>query len=80
MIKYLLVGILLLSSTCLNAEMLRKSTNKQGDVLISVFNDTANHLTCQIWNVTYFVDFTIAPNTSSRWYVEPINEYEWECY
>jgi hypothetical protein len=80
MIKYILLGLILLVSFSLSAEKLLKSVSEQGEKFIGVMNDTSYPLVCQIWNDTYFVDFTVAPSTSSRWYIEPTEAYSWECH
>lgn len=56
-----------------------RAIGKRGQVLIRVINHTSEPMLCILSAVNYYEDFYVKPNTSSRWYVEPVQPYSLTC-
>jgi len=79
MIKYILIGLLLVVSLAGQTAVVDKMVSRNGDLLIRVSNIENYTVQCQIWNDTYYVEFNLGPMRTSRWYIEPYGNYTVEC-
>ena len=81
--KWLLIAILIVATfiPAIKAAdvFIIQQYSKTNQSFIRIVNKTSYNLYCTISGYQYFIDFTLYSHRSSRWYIEPIGEYVWEC-